>query len=102
VIAVHLLEAEAPAGLAAWNAFDTIFERDITLEPWSLEENARRLLRDPSVRAEYEAALADSGFAADPDARLEFFFRRTSYLQPDEGLYPVFRVLGPAPTALRP
>lgn len=103
IVAAHLLEPEAPVGLLAWNLFDTIFERDITLEPWSLEENARRMLaEDPEARAAYGDALADSAFAADPDARLEFFFRRTPYLQPDEGLYPVFRVMGEPPRALRP
>jgi hypothetical protein len=102
IVAMHLLEPDAPVGLFTWNAFDTILERDIILEDWALEENALKLVNDPAIRAEYEAALADSTLRDDPDAKLEFFFRKTPYLQPDENLYPVFRLLGEAPRALRP
>jgi hypothetical protein len=102
VVAMHLLEPDAPAGLFTWNAFDTILERDIILEDWALEENAIKLMNDPAIRAEYEAALADSSLRDDPGAKLEFFFRKTPYLQPEENLYPVFRMLGEAPRALRP
>jgi hypothetical protein len=96
---MHLLEIDSADALLRWNAFDTIFERGIILENWALEENALRLMEDPAIRAEYESALADSGFAADPDARLEFFFRKTPYVEEEENLYPVFRVLGGAPGA---
>jgi hypothetical protein len=102
IVAMHLLEADAPAGLLRWNFFDTIFERDIILEDWALEENALRLLGEPAIRAAYKAALADSAFAHDPDERLEFFYRKTPYVQPDEDLYPVFRVLGEAPAPAKP
>jgi hypothetical protein len=101
IVAFHLLEPRSPEALVRWNAFDAIFERGIITEDWSLEENARRQLTDPRVRAEYEAALADSatGLAGDPDARLEWFFRRTPYVDEEEGLYPVFRCVtgGPLP-----
>ncbi|MBD3236279.1 MAG: hypothetical protein GF330_06235 [Candidatus Eisenbacteria bacterium] len=100
--AFHLLEPEAGGALVQWNYFDTIFERGIILEDWALEENALRLLEDPQIRAAYEAALADSAFAADPDARLEFFFRQTPYVEEGHNLYPVFRVLGEAPAKLGP
>lgn len=95
--AMHLLEPEAPDALLVWNVCDAVTERGIILETWALEENARRLLADPAVRAEYEAALADSSFAADEDRKLEFFFQKTPYVEPWEDRYPVFRVLGPAP-----
>lgn len=100
--AFRLLEPNAKGALLQWNYFDTIFERGIILEDWSLEENALRLLGDPQIRAEYEAALTDSAFAADPDARLEFFFRKTPYVEEGQNLYPVFRVMGEAPPKLGP
>jgi hypothetical protein len=100
--AMHLLEPESPDALLVWNAFDTIFERGIVLERWALEENARRLLEDPLIRAEYEAALTDSAFAASPWSRLEFFFQKTPYVEDRENLYPVFRVLGETPRHTRP
>jgi len=91
--AMQLLEPRAPEGYLVWNAFDTIFERGIITEPWALEENALRLLADPATRADYEAALWDSAFAADANARLEFFFARTPYHEEEQNLYPVFRLV---------
>jgi hypothetical protein len=101
IIAFHLLEPRSPEALVDWNAFDQIFEQGIITEDWSLEENARRMLADPRVRAAYEAALADSatGLARDPDARLDWFFRRTPYVDEEQGLYPIFRVLDGGPGA---
>jgi hypothetical protein len=97
ITAMRLLEAESPDALLRWNAFDTIFERGIILERWALEESAKRLMTDPGIRAEYEAALEDSSFASDPDARLEFFFQKTPYVEDGHNLYPVYRILGDAP-----
>jgi hypothetical protein len=97
VSAMHLLEPECPDALLAWNTFGAISEHGIILETWALEENARRLLNDPGIRAEYEAALADSAFAASGSAKLEFFFRKTPFVEDRRNRYPVFRVLGPPP-----
>jgi len=93
VTAMHLLEPGSPSGLLAWNAFDSIFERGIIVEDWALEERASALLSDPDIRAEYEDALLDSAFAADPGARLEFFFQKTPYVEEEENLYPVYRLM---------
>ncbi|MFH1144744.1 MAG: M14 family zinc carboxypeptidase [Candidatus Eisenbacteria bacterium] len=93
ITAMHLLEPRAPAGLLVWNAFDSIFERGIIVEDWALEEQALALLADPEIRAEYEDALQDSAFAADPQSRLEFFFQKTPYVQEDENRYPVYRLM---------
>ena len=91
--AVQLLEPTSEAGLLVWNAFDTIFERGIIVEDWALEERAKRMLGDPEIRADYEAALQDPAFAADPDARLEFFFERTPNIEEAQNLYPVYRLM---------
>ena len=93
ITAMHLLEPRAPSGLLVWNAFDTIFERGIIVEDWALEERAKRMLGDPEIRADYEAALQDPAFAADPDARLEFFFERTPNIEEAQNLYPVYRLM---------
>ena len=100
--AMHLLEPESPDGLLTWNAFDTIFERGIILEHWALEEQARRLMEDPGIRCAYEEACADSTFASDAEARLEFFFQRTPHVEEREMRYPAFRVLGEAPVDIGP
>jgi len=100
--AVHLLEPASTDAYLHWNGFDSIFERGIILGREALEENASRLIEDPAIRAEYDAMLADSTFANNPKARLEFFFRQTPYASEDEGLYPVFRLSGDAPPSLGP
>ena len=51
---------------------------------------------DPAVRAEFESRLRDdAAFAADPRARLEFFYRRHSAWDTRLNLYPVFRTERP-------
>ena len=97
ITAMVLLEPRSPDALLAWNLFDSIFERGIVLERWALEENARKMLSDDTIRAEYEAALADSAFAADETERLLFFFRKTDYEEEGRYVYPVCRIDGAAP-----
>jgi hypothetical protein len=50
------------------------------------------LARDPALRAEFETMIkTDANFAADPNARLNFFYRRHSAWDERFGLYPVLR-----------
>jgi hypothetical protein len=97
LLAMQLLEPEADNSLLAWNAFDTIFERGIVRDRWALEQLALDLLEDAETRAAYEAALADSAFADDPQAKLDFFFARTRFEEERYRRYPVVRLMGPAP-----
>ena len=47
---------------------------------------------DPALKAEFEAKLAsDPTFAADPEARLGWFYARTPYFDDHYLLYPVGR-----------
>ncbi len=93
-VAVALLEPQAQDSLAAWGAFANHFERKEYMEPYVAEDVARRMLaRDPATRAAFEQRLArDPDFAASPDARLEFFYRRHAAWDERHGLYPVFRM----------
>jgi hypothetical protein len=50
------------------------------------------MLRDERTRSEWERALGDESFAADPQARWTWWFRRTKYWDETVGLTPVFRV----------
>jgi hypothetical protein len=55
---------------------------------------AREMLeRSPPLREEFTSRLAqDAAFAADPEARLEFFLNRHSSRDDRYNLYPVLRV----------
>ena len=93
-VAIHLLEPQAPDSLLAWGFFNAIFERKEYAEPYVMETVARDMLaKDPSLKDEFEKRLReDADFDASPDARLEFFYRRSPWWDPRLGVYPVGRL----------
>jgi hypothetical protein len=94
-LAAHLLEPLGPDSFVAWGFFDTVFEQKEYAEPYVVEAMAQSMMeKDPGLRAEFEKALADPAFAADPRQRLDFFFRRSPYWE-HPGLYPVGLVTDP-------
>jgi hypothetical protein len=92
-LAMSLLEPLAPDSLLAWGHFNNAFERKEYMEAYVAEDVARGMLaRDPALRAEFETMIkTDANFAADPNARLNFFYRRHSAWDERFGLYPVLR-----------
>jgi len=92
-LVMALLEPLAPDSLLAWGRFNNAFERKEYMEDYVAEAVAREMLRDPEVKAEFEQKLReDKAFAADPNARLEFFYRRHPSWDERYQLYPVLRV----------
>jgi hypothetical protein len=54
------------------------------------------LATNAELREEFEKKLAsDASFAANPRARLEFFYRRSPYWDQQMNLYPVGRIVTP-------
>jgi hypothetical protein len=98
-VVVALLVQQAPDALAAWGTFNIAFERKEYMEDYVAEDVARRMLDgDPALRSEFERRLAsDPAFAADPAARLDFFYRRHPAWDERYGLYPVLRLDQPPP-----
>ncbi|MGH9908217.1 MAG: M14 family metallopeptidase, partial [Pyrinomonadaceae bacterium] len=98
-LAVNLLEPEAPDSLLRWGFFNAIFEQKEYGEAYVLEGLAREMMAaDPKLREEFEKNLVDdAAFAANPDARLQFFYRRSPYWDPFMNLYPVGRVMTALP-----
>jgi hypothetical protein len=92
-LAAVLLEPSGPDGLLAWGFFDAAFERKEYIEPYVLEAFAADLLaRDAAVREEFLRRLADPAFAADPEARLDFFYALHPARDAEWRVYPVLRV----------
>jgi len=89
-----LLEPQAPDSLLAWGKFNNAFEQKEYMEDYVAEDVARDMLaRDPALKAAFAQKLKDDPkFAADPAARLAFFYRRHSAWDERFGLYPVLRV----------
>lgn len=94
-LAMHLLEAQSPDGLATWNAFDTVVQKKEYGEDYVVAPMAERMLAaDPALAREFAQRLAsDSTFAANPRARSDFFYRRSPWADPEQDLLPVTRAL---------
>jgi hypothetical protein len=93
-VAVHFLEPEAPDSAVVWGFVDSIFEQKEYGESYVLEKLAREMMEaDARLKEEFEMKIAsDPEFAADPSARLNFFYRRSPYWDERIGLYPVGRL----------
>lgn len=99
LVAMHLLEAQAPDGLMFWNVFDTVLERKEYAEEYVMEPIARKMMADqPALAAEFRARVAsDTAFARSPRARLDFFYQRSPWFDTELGLVPVARALKAPP-----
>jgi hypothetical protein len=102
LVAVFLCEAQSPDGLMAWNAFDTVLERKEWGEDYVVEPLARQMLaKDPKLAAEFRAKLAaDPAFAASPQERDDFFYRRSPWADPEQNLLPIARALHAVPESV--
>jgi hypothetical protein len=92
-LAMTLLEPRDPDSLVSWGYFAAAFERKEYMEAYVAEAVAEQMLKkDPALRQAFERRLEDPKFAADPNARLDFFYQRHSAWDERYNLYPVFRV----------
>jgi murein tripeptide amidase MpaA len=94
-VAINLLEPAAPDSLVRWGFFNATFEQKEYGEPYVLEKLAPEMLaKDAELRKEFAQLLAtDGAFAASAHARLQFFYRRSPYWDPQMNLYPVGRII---------
>ena len=99
LIAVHLFEPLAPDALIYWNAFDTILAKKEYGEDYVVEPMAQKMMADdPALAHEFQARLAsDTSFANSPDERVDFFYRRSPWADPEQDLHPVARALRAPP-----
>jgi hypothetical protein len=100
---LSLLEPNAPDSIAAWGLLDSVFEGGGGrggrgggggVGEYLSEPIARRMMADqPELRKQFEQKLAsDPQFAADPRARLQWWFEQSKYQPEDAGRYPIVRV----------
>ena len=99
-LVMTLLEPLAPDSLLAWGHFNNAFERKEYMEDYVAEDVARDMLaRDPALRERFEQKLKeDAAFAANPQARLDVFYRLHTAWDERYGLYPVLRTDALAPS----
>ena len=91
---MSLFEPLAPDSMLAWGEFNNAFERKEHMEDYVTEEVAReQLAADPALTAAFKNKLAaDTAFANNPAARLDFFARQHSSWDERFNLYPVMRI----------
>ena len=93
-LVMALLEPQAPDSLLQWGEFNNFFEQKEYMEAYVAEDVARAMLaKDAALKAAFERKLRDDPeFAADPQARLDFFYRRHPSWDSQFRRYPVVRV----------
>jgi len=92
LLAVLLLEPYSADSFLQWGYFHEILQHTEYVEDYVIDPLARRMTAaDPALQAQFQAALKDSVFAADPEARKKWFFERSPYEDNDYLLYPVGR-----------
>jgi len=91
-LAILLLEPQSPDSLFQWGFFNPIFTRTEYIENYAVEPLAAQMLKqDPKLQAAFDKALEDKAFAADPKARLRWFYQRSPYYDNEYQKYPVLR-----------
>ncbi len=92
-LAALLLEPASPDSFFAWGFFPECLQATEGVEGYVMEPMAERMLAEsPALKAEFEKALAaDDAFAKDPQARLDWFYRRTPFRDDRLRLYPIAR-----------
>jgi hypothetical protein len=101
-IAAHLFEPDAPDSLLRWGFFNAAFEQKEYADARKAEQLARDMLAaDPSLQDEFDRALADPAFAANPQARLNWFYLRSRWADPRMNRLPVWRLDAAALAAAR-
>jgi len=98
LVALQLLEPTAPDSFLAWGFLSRVLEEKEYFEVYAMEPLGQRMLaEDPALREAFEEALrTDPAFRDDPQARLDFLYRRSPHADPDYRLYPIARVPGDA------
>ena len=91
-LVMHLFEPTLPDSFAAWGFFNAHFEQKEYLEDYLTEAFAREQLKNPAIKAEFDARLKDAAFAKSPEQRLAFFARRHPSFDARMGVLPVYRV----------
>jgi hypothetical protein len=93
----YLLEALEPEGIDSffnWNFFDTMLQQKEGYSDYVFEDTAAQLLKEnPKLKAELEQKKeADSAFAKNPEAQLDWIYKNSVYYEKAHMQYPVYRL----------
>lgn len=99
-----MLEPRSKESFLAWGFFPEILQRTEYIDGYVIAPLADRMLQtNPDLAHEFSARLsADPAFAANPEARLAWFYERTPFFDAAYAIYPVGRELATIPTTAAP
>ena len=91
VLAIDLLQPQSPDSFWSWGFFNSTLVAAEEPEEYVMEPMARKMLaEDPALKAAFDKRLReDKAFAADPQARLQWFYQRTPFYDVNAFVYPV-------------
>ncbi len=91
---IETLEPQAPDSFFNWNFFDTILQQKEGFSPYVFEDTAKDLLdSNAELKADFEAKKqAESQFANNWYAQLNWLYERSNHYEPAYMQYPVCRV----------
>ncbi len=91
---VHLLDPAGPDALLRWGFFDAVLTRVEYVESYVIERMMTEMVAaEPALRDSLEARKSrDPGFAANPSAIREWFYRQTPFYDQRAFVYPVAAV----------
>ena len=92
-VIVNLLEPMAPDSFVKWGFFNSFFERKEYAETYVMEPIAKQMLKnDLKLSKEFYTKLdSEENFRNDPLERLDFFYRKSTYFDKAEKVYPIMR-----------
>jgi len=92
-VIVNLLEPTAPDSLAAWGMFNMFLERKEYIEPYVMEPYAKKMLEEnEKYRKDFAVKLqTEEAFKNNPQARLDFFYKRSPFFDKNEKIYPILK-----------
>lgn len=92
---VEMLEPTGDDSFFAWNFFDAILQQKEGYSDYRWEDIAAEVLeKDPNLKAKLEAKRqADSNFANNSSAQLDFIYKNSKFYEPEHMQYPVYRLV---------
>lgn len=94
---MEVLEPQAEDSYFAWNFFDAILGQKEGFSDYAFEETAVEILQQrPDIRSKLEERrAADTAFARNGAAQLNFIFQLSPYYEPAHMQVPVYRLMKP-------
>ena len=92
---IECLEPQASDSFFNWNFFDGILSQKEYFSDYVFEDLAENFLNDhPQIAAEFEEKKkSDEKFRQDPDAMLDWVYRKSPWYEPTHKVYPVRRLM---------